>query len=142
MQEECWLYAGSLNGSGYGRISLAKGGVMVHRAMYEALVGPIPEGLQLDHLCRVRHCVNPSHLEPVTHRENMLRGTAPSAINARRTHCQKGHPFVEGNIKYSKAYTPIGPPRKWRNCRICWRAAQNRYYAKKKLRMSAGVTTQ
>ena len=69
-----------------------------HRIGYEQLVGPIPKGLELDHLCRVRHCVNPDHLEPVTHKENTLRGSCPAAVNARKTHCKRGHPLTDDNI--------------------------------------------
>lgn len=67
--------------------------VRAHRLVYELLVGPIPDGLQLDHLCRNRGCVRPDHLEPVTRRTNILRGTGPSAIHARKTQCPHGHPY-------------------------------------------------
>lgn len=76
VEDGCWLWTASLTGDGYGRISLGgKFGPMglAHRVAYELLVGPIPEGLELDHLCRVRRCVNPEHLEPVTHAENVRR---------------------------------------------------------------------
>lgn len=72
----CWIWTGELNRNGYGRVWRLGRRVMAHRAMYELLVGPIPEGLVLDHLCRVRCCVNPKHLEPVTVRENTIRGEA------------------------------------------------------------------
>ena len=85
----CWLWTGTLGRGGYGRWKR----IYVHRTSYEMLVGPIPEGLSLDHLCRVRNCVNPDHLEPVTHRENVLRGTGPTSVNATKTHCVHGHPF-------------------------------------------------
>ncbi|KAB2977369.1 HNH endonuclease [Streptomyces sp. SS1-1] len=80
---------------------------MAHRVAYQEIVGPIPEGLQLDHLCRVRHCVNPAHLEPVTSRENTLRGENLVAINAAKTHCKRGHLFDAANTY------------RWRNSRIC-----------------------
>src|SRR6266496_2265386 len=74
----CWLWTGKTGRDGYGRIGLGGRGALVrvraHRFAYELLIGPIPDGLQIDHLCRVRHCVNPAHLEPVTQRENILRG--------------------------------------------------------------------
>lgn len=92
--ESCWLWMGLKNQYGYAMYS----GVSAHRLTYEALVGPIPHGLQLDHLCRVRHCVNPAHLEPVTHAENVRRGLAGQA-NASKTHCPHGHPYDEQNTR-------------------------------------------
>ncbi|MEU7240240.1 HNH endonuclease signature motif containing protein [Streptomyces sparsogenes] len=83
---------------------------MAHRFAYETLVGPIPEHLQLDHLCRVRHCVNPDHLEPVSSRENTRRGRSQAGINGRKTHCQKGHPFDSANTYVWKGS---------RACRTC-----------------------
>lgn len=89
----CWLWTAGKNSGGYG-VTYASGRAMVaHRWAYESEVGPIPAGLQLDHLCRVRHCVNPAHLEPVTIRENVLRGVGLSAHNARKTHCPRGHEY-------------------------------------------------
>lgn len=77
----CWLWTRSLNRNGYGRFALTGGRrwVVAHRYAYEALVGPIPAGLLLDHRCRVRHCCNPYHTEPVTVRKNTLRGEGPTA---------------------------------------------------------------
>lgn len=95
----CWIWTGSIR-KGYGQIwtSLDASGhrslLQAHRASYELARGPIPEGLDLDHLCRNRLCVNPDHLEPVTRRVNILRGTAPAAHNARKTHCDEGHSLV------------------------------------------------
>lgn len=87
--------------------------VGAHRVVYEELVGPIPDGLMLDHLCRVRHCVNPEHLEPVTNRENVLRGEGHSAKAARATHCLKGHPYAGENLRILS--------NGWRRCRACHR---------------------
>jgi hypothetical protein len=87
----CWEWTACKIKTGYGRVQMKEGPKLAHRIIYELLVGPIPEGLTLDHLCRNRSCVNPSHLEPVTMRENCLRGTGPTAINARKTHCIRGH---------------------------------------------------
>ncbi|MFD7016051.1 HNH endonuclease signature motif containing protein [Streptomyces sp. NPDC059928] len=86
---------------------------------YELLVGPIPAGLHLDHLCRVRRCVNPAHLEAVTCAENLRRGTSFAAVNSAKTECVHGHPFDEENTYFS---------RRQRDCRTCrrLRAAQTR----------------
>lgn len=120
----CWLWTGAVQRSkrtGYG---LDTTGRMAHRLVYEEFIGPIPDGLQLDHLCRVRHCVNPAHLEPVTHRENQLRGFGASGVNARKTHCIAGHAFDEGNT-----YRQTGNRRA---CRKCNAEAVRRYKARKK----------
>ena len=77
------------NADGYGTFWDGERTIYAHRFAYEMVVGPIPDGLSLDHLCRVRHCVNPDHLEPVSHKENVLRGTAPSSVNATKVRCPK-----------------------------------------------------
>lgn len=96
--DTCWLWQAGRNADGYGTIYADGRTRAAHRVSYEIHVGPIPEGMTLDHLCRVRHCVNPAHLEPVTNRENILRGTAPTATNARRTHCANGHLLAGRNL--------------------------------------------
>jgi len=79
----CWLWTASLNAGGYGQFASGSIGTrLAHRWRWEMENGPVPEGLELDHLCRVRHCVNPAHLEPVTRRENLLRGETLTAKNA------------------------------------------------------------
>lgn len=89
---ECWLWTASRTPSGYGRFRPSRRPwVYAHRFAYEAQHGPIPPGLELDHLCRTPACVNPAHLEAVTHQENVLRGTGVAARNARKTHCLRGH---------------------------------------------------
>ena len=93
----CWIWQGAINAGGYGRVPVRKGNT-AHRLSYRTFVGPIPEGLQLDHLCRVRACCNPEHLEPVTSRENTFRGQTPAALNAAKTHCPQGHPFEGENV--------------------------------------------
>jgi hypothetical protein len=111
----CWLFTGA-KVTGYGVLSRGPAGagrIQAHRAAWELLVGPIPEGLQIDHLCRVRNCVNPDHLEPVTPRENFLRGEGVSGKNARKTHCPQGHPYDEQNTYR----TPTGG----RQCLTCRR---------------------
>lgn len=112
----CWKWGGYLNTSGYGTISISSRDVLVHRFLYELVIGPIPEGMQIDHLCRHRWCVNPYHMEPVTPRENTMRGISFSAQNARKTHCPQGHPYDETNtIHYGRR----------RYCRTC-RDARNK----------------
>lgn len=107
--------------NGYGRIRGSVKGVeyhfFAHRRIYEMLRGPVPDDLTLDHLCRVRHCVNPAHLEPVSNRENVLRGVGPTAENARRTHCRRGHPFAGKNLILTPASD--GTSGVWRGCREC-----------------------
>lgn len=108
----CWQWRGYCHPTGYGRFSRGKKEYwQAHRFSYELLIGPIPEGLTLDHLCRNRGCVNPAHLEAVTIQVNLARGTSPSALNARKTHCKFGHEFTPENT----ATTPQG-----RACRTCW----------------------
>jgi hypothetical protein len=85
----CWLWLNALNGHGYGTRWHNNKQTGAHRVSYELHIGPVPEGLYLDHLCRVRCCVNPHHLEPVTQRENTLRG----ARGRMKTHCPHGHPL-------------------------------------------------
>jgi hypothetical protein len=104
----CWIWQGYKDKNGYGKV----GTRWAHRVVYEYFKGPIPEGLVIDHLCRVPLCVNTSHLEVVTPRENMLRGEAPSAIIAKNNTCPRGHALVEGNV-YSR------PDGKGRNCKTC-----------------------
>lgn len=117
----CWIWTGARTTAGYGHFTLSKPrrGVYAHRFAYELLVGPIPDGLPLDHLCRNRRCVNPAHLEPVTHRENILRGTSPIPANAVKTHCDQGHEFTPEN---TYIYSDGG-----RKCRTCRRLQQRRY---------------
>lgn len=118
----CWLWTGSLR-KGYGRFWMDRG-MAAHCAGYVMLCGEIAPGLQLDHLCRNRACVNPAHLEPVTLRENVLRGVGLTADQARRTHCLKaGHPLAPPNLLHNK--------RGFRSCKACHRdrARARRGYA-------------
>ncbi len=110
----CWLWTGSRNGTGYGQIWLDGTMVGTHRFSYEIHIGPIPENMTLDHLCRVRHCFNPRHLEVATHRTNILRGTGATARNARKTRCKNGHLFDESNTYWRAGRTK-------RRCRECHR---------------------
>jgi hypothetical protein len=122
----CWLWLGAKNHKGYGILCVARKRVKAHRATYEALRGPIPPALQPDHLCRVRACVNPWHCEPVTRRENILRGVSFVALNARKTHCIRGHEFTVDNI--------MPMPGGGRRCRACHRSHRARW--KKRRRAS------
>lgn len=90
----CWEWQGARSKGGYGQISHEGRVLYVHRVAYEAVHGPIPEGKQIDHLCRVRHCCRPAHLEAVSPRENSLRGNGPTAVNARKVTCPEGHDFT------------------------------------------------
>ncbi len=112
----CWLWPGGRSTSGYGMMFPAGRCSMAHRVSYEAFVAPIPDGLQIDHLCRVRLCVNPWHLEPVTARENTLRGDTVPARNAQKTHCLYGHVYDEENTCHGKGLY------QGRSCRTCRRA--------------------
>jgi len=120
----CWLWTGYVSSTGYGIFSTEQDLMLAHRFAWKLLVGPIPARRQLDHLCRVRNCVKamadedgPAHLEPVTHRENVLRGTGMTARAARKTHCPQGHPYDEANTIWER--TVRG--RRARRCRICTR---------------------
>lgn len=113
----CWFWCGALV-NGYGHIGIVLNGKLkhkkVHRVSYELYVGPIPEGLTLDHLCRNPACFNPDHLEPVTLGENVRRGFSPSTTNREKTHCVHGHEYTPENT-----YTP---PNGQRVCQTCRRA--------------------
>lgn len=113
---DCWLWTGNISPNGYGRF----GKIYAHRYAYISEYDGIPEGLDLDHLCRVRHCVNPRHLEPVTRKENVRRGNG----KGKETHCPQGHPYDSANTYFSKA-------RFGRSCRTCNKERSRRSYAKR-----------
>ena len=94
----CWIWSASLDSKGYGHLGWLNRDLRAHRVSYEFIKGKIPEGLELDHLCRVRSCVNPKHLEAVTRRINNLRGDSPAAHQAKQTHCKHGHALTIDNI--------------------------------------------
>jgi hypothetical protein len=111
---------------GYGQIRVAGRTARAHRVAWELKNGPVPCGLHLDHLCRNRGCVNPAHLEPVTHRENVLRGVGPTAINVAKTHCGQGHALSGANLD---SWTLKHGHRK---CVICKRATNRSYKASRR----------
>ena len=108
----CWLWLRYKNPKGYGRVRIGERMVLAHRFAYEIEVGPIPKGLQIDRLCKIPSCVNPAHMEPVTSRENTLRGDTIPAMHAAKTHCIRGHEFTEQNTYMRKDC-------RGRKCRIC-----------------------
>lgn len=144
---DCWPWTASLNGQGYGVVFMPGGRrVRAHRVVYELLVGPIPPGLQIDHLCHNRaewclggsacahrRCVNPEHLEPATNRENTRRGRAPETNRKRqvaKTHCKSGHPLSGDNV----SITEHG----FRTCRACRRASSRRHLGDRPTTRSRG----
>lgn len=121
----CWLWTGAKYRSGYGAINQGgdKGVTVVHRVVWQLLVGPIPDGTELDHLCRVRACCNPDHLEPVTRAENVARGSQRAGV-PRRTHCKNGHEYTPENTLPNGGHG--------RACRTCMNAANRRYRLRQK----------
>lgn len=123
--ETCWIWLGGKNSDGYGYFFVNGKDLRAHRVMLQLVGRPIPTGMQIDHLCRNRRCVNPDHLEVVTHRENALRGQGRGAKNARRTHCVKGHEFTSINTWYPAKRRPA-----LRVCRVCRKLRQREWRAK------------
>ena len=126
--ESCWTWKGEIVSSGYGRFPWQSGRILAHRFSFSLVNGPIPAGMFIDHICRNRSCVNPSHMELVTHRDNVLRGIGPTAENARKTHCKNGHQLEEPHVyRYGNN----------RQCRICALARSMRRYESNKEKLKA-----
>lgn len=129
----CWFWLGSLSpgpskdrSTGYGRIKVGDRTMLAHIFSYETFVGKVPNGLELDHKCRMPSCVNPDHLEPVTHKENVRRGNASkswSSMLKAKTHCKRGHPYSGENLYIT--------PKGGRACKECQRTFARDFYRKK-----------
>lgn len=127
LENDCWVWTGAVNFEGYARLRVRghKSKWAIHRASYEVFVGPIPEGLTIDHLCRNPSCINPEHLEPVPMVVNIKRGFGIGMLNAMRTACCRGHEFVPGSYNMAKTRTS-----EFRRCLVCRRETERaRYYA-------------
>lgn len=120
----CWLWRGLVMPDGYGQVQMKGARARVaHRVAYEEIKGAIPEGLVLDHLCRVRHCVNPAHLEPVTLAENTARGIGITVKNSLKRFCKRGHPFTEENTYRKGSH---------RGCKACRMASERAKYGERR----------
>lgn len=129
----CWLWTANRYPGGYGQVKWKGRPRQAHRVAYESLEGSIGRGLCIDHLCRVRECVNPAHVEPVTLGENVLRGNGVSAKNARKTHCKNGHPLTGDNLHVVKCRSGnIG-----RECKTCRRATTRRHQVANREKINA-----
>ena len=122
---DCWEWRGTKAGNGYGVFHVRGKRIPAHRYAYELAGGRFLPGEVSDHLCSHPLCVRPSHLIPATNRENVLRGSGPTAVNARLTHCPQGHPYDAKNTWVDKERT--------RHCRKCMRASLYRWRAAKRL---------
>lgn len=125
----CWNWTASKKYKNYGQFWYKGRNDFAHRVSYELCKGVIPDGLQIDHLCRNPSCVNPDHLEAVTQKENILRGVGLSAQRARQTHCKNGHPLSGDNLRRDKKFRRI--------CKTCARKTSRVVWMKNKDRLNA-----
>ena len=123
--EPCWNWVGAKNKQGYGRFNVNGKAVRTHRYSYELFKKSIPTGLVIDHLCKNTSCCNPDHLEPVTQKENTLKGMTGQHIRVPRTHCKRGHEYTPENI------IPHTNNKRGR-CRICKQRMAREYYKRGK----------
>lgn len=124
----CWLFVGAQTKDGYGSIWIGKTNAPTHRLLF-SVENEIPQGLVVDHKCRVRCCVNPAHLRAITFKENVLIGIGPSALCARMTTCKRGHEFAGENLQRTTC-------RNERICRACRRASRASYNARERAKRS------
>lgn len=128
----CWEWEGQLTPDNYGRFTARRTTAMAHRWIWEELVGPIPEGYQIDHLCQHTKCVNPDHLEPVTPEENYRRkkSCGPKIFKQRRTHCKNGHELAPDNLYWAKT---------GRRCKTCSQRSNRNTYLRHRERILADL---
>lgn len=119
----CWMWLSTINTTGYALMKVEGRHRVAHRVVYEHMVGPIPDGLVLDHLCMVKACVNPAHLEPVTQAENVRRCNETLGIKQYATHCPSGHDLATHGRLSSEGF---------RRCRACEKPASQRRYLRRK----------
>lgn len=119
----CIEWEGTIDVDGYGRQNVNGKWCQAHRLAWESVNGPIPDGMQIDHVCRNRRCINPAHLELVTRKENILRGVGPTAINACKLFCKRGHALSGDNLRMR--------PNGSRECKECSRLRWRQYRLRK-----------
>lgn len=130
----CFIWTGRLHRLGYGEFCVDGANEYAHRVSYELYRGPIPAGKSIDHLCRNRSCVNPRHMEAVDHRTNVLRGSGVTAINARKTACDRGHDLSGENLYINVASGS-------RVCRKCRKVSQDKYRNRARLEKALALVT-